>query len=279
MKLSRVATTFDDVQCLDGYTGASLFRGQTDLYDDSRRDGYSVVRRILSTAPSVVMPTRRVVDIDGDKWLVGQNAKDFFKGSAIRVKYITHKATGMAESHSMASILSAAQVPISSFYAAEAWLKGSREIDESSDVTDSSMMYFANSETAIVRGLLKLGGVLYLVRNTHITSSGYMAADVDVLDTPNLETVSFTAKTYNPITATYTTTTTSAKVLRLRWQSKFNYLSMSSLSYQPGDDVVLVLKSAVTPKNGDVIPLLDGNRSVLSVVSDGDCWHLHVRRV
>jgi len=278
MKLSAAAKAFDDTVCFDGYTHAVLFKGQNDLYDDALREGYSVVRRILSTAPYVTIPTRRVLRIDNDSWLVGQGAKDFFKGSPIRIKYILHKASGLAEAHSFASILAATPAPISTFYAADAWLKGGREIDESSDVTDVLTVYFTSNETLAPRNLVKLGSELYLVRNVHRVASGYNAADVDVLDTPNLETVSFSARIYNPITATYTTTTTSAKVLRMRWQSKFNYLSMSSVTYQPGDDVVMVLKSAVTPKNGDVVPLSDGSRTIVSVTADGLCWHLHVRR-
>lgn len=278
MKLSAAAVAFDDLVCVDGYAGTGSFKAQLDLYDDSKRDGYSVVRRILAAAPSVSIPARRVVDIQGDKWIVGQVAKDYFRGSAIRHKHLMHRANGLAESFTIAGILATTPTPTSTFYAAEAWIKGGREIDESSDVTDVLTMYFSTSESVLARTIFKLGGNLHLVRNVHGTASGFNAADVDILDAPNLETVSFASKVYNPVTAAYTTTTTNAKVLRMRWQSKFEYLSMSSQSYQTGDDVVMVLKTALTPKAGDTLPLSDGVRTVLTVTSDGACWHVHVRR-
>jgi hypothetical protein len=220
-----------------------------------------------------------VVDVQGDKWIVGQVAKDYFGNAAIRHKHLLHRANGLAESYSVAAMLAASPVATATFYAAESWVKGGREIDESSDVTDVLTMYYSSSESVLTRTIFKLGGNLHLVRNVHLTSSGYMAADVDILDTPNLETVSFASKVYDPVSASYTTTTTAAKVLRLRWQSKFNYFSMSTKTYETGDDVIMVLKSAVTPKSGDTLPLSDGVRVVLSVTSDGGCWHLHVRRV
>jgi hypothetical protein len=278
MKLSTAAAAFDDLVCVDGYAGTGSFKAQMDLYDDSKRDGYSVVRRILATTPSVSMPARKVVDVKGDKWIVGQVAKDYFRDTAIRHKHLIHKANGLAESYTIAGILATTPAATSTFYAAEAWIKGAREIDESSDVTDVLTMYFSTSESVLTRTIFKLGGNLHLVRNVHGTSSGFNAADVDILDAPNLETVSFATKIYNPVTATYTTTTTSAKVLRIRWQSKFNYFSLSSQTYETGDDVVMVLKTALTPKTGDTIPLSDGVRVVRAVTSDGDCWHLHVRR-
>ena len=278
MKLANAAKAFDDLVCTDGYSATGAFKAQMDLYDDSKRDGYSVVRRILATSPSVVVPARRVVDIAGDKWLLGQVAKDYFGNTAIRHKHLLHRASGFAEIFPIATLLATSPVATATFYAAEAWIKGGREVDESSDVTDVLSMYFSSTEIVLSRSIFKLGGNLHLVRNVHLTSSGYMAADVDILDAPNLEVVSFASKVYNPVTAAYTTTTISAKVLRLRWQSKFNYFSMSSQVYETGDDVVMVLKSAVTPKSGDTLPLSDGTRVVLAVTSDGDCWHLHVRR-
>jgi hypothetical protein len=280
MRLKSVATYFDNLVCRDAYSGTEVFSAQLELYDDARRDGYSVERRVLSLTPSAALPSRRVLDIDGEKWLVGQAAKDFFRGQAIRVKYIIHRADStLGELYSVAALLGATPTPLSTFYVAASWTKASKEIDESSGLTDYLTFHASETETLVPRSVLKIGSNLYMVRNGHPTPSGFEAGEGDVLDAPNLEVAAFKTRTYDAVLSLYTESSLNVKCLRVRWQSKFDYFSMSSHTYQAGDDVVMVRKVDVTPKAGDSLTLSDGARTVVSVLSDGDCWHLHVRRV
>jgi hypothetical protein len=48
MRLSTAARFFDRTLFKDAFVPTTTFRGQFDLYDDSKRDGVTVARRVLS---------------------------------------------------------------------------------------------------------------------------------------------------------------------------------------------------------------------------------------
>jgi hypothetical protein len=279
MKLSAAASHFDNQSFKDSYSGVHALYGQLDLYDDARREGLTSVRRIISMAPALAVPARRALTLGSDVWLLSDSpASDYFRADAIRAKYISHRADGLGEIKTILQELS--NTAGVSAYGAAVWLKGNKEIDESSEVTNSVNIYFASSEAVPDRGLIKLRNVWYIVRYTYSTTTGFVAAVADQLDTPNFETASYARRVYAPITDTYTSTPVSIKVLRLRWQDKFEYLSPASAKYDAGDDVVMVrVADVAAPTTGDLITLTDGVRRVESIQADGSLWHLHVRLV
>ena len=278
MKLSSAASYFDNQSFKDAYSGAHALYGQIDLYDDVRREGLTAVRRIVSMKPGTAMPARRVLTLGSDVWLMsGSPANDYFKAVPIRSKYIAHKADGLGEIKTILQELSnTAGVPA---YVATVWLKGNKEVGESSDITVSANIYFALGEFVVDRNLVKLGTAWYFVRYAYLTTTGFIGAVADKLDDPNFETASYAKRTYSPTTDTWASTPVSIKLLRLRWQSKFEYLSAASSKYAEGDDVVMVRKSDVpVPTTGDTITLSDGVRKVEDIQSDGTLWHLRVKR-
>jgi len=117
------------------------------------------------------------------------------------------------------------------------------------------------------------------VRTTYLSASGFMTGVADALYEPVFETVSYTAKAYNPVTDAYAATAVNVKVLRLRWQSDFEYLTQATDRYLPGDVQVLMPKGVVaSPKAGDALPLSEGAHRVLSVRDEGTYLSLHARR-
>ena len=278
MKLSAVANYFDKQSFKDAYTGAHALYGQLDLYDDVRREGLTAVRRIVSVKPGTAMPVRRALTLGGDVWMMSATpASDYFLTDPIRAKYIAHRADGLGEIKTILQELS--NITGTPAYAATVWLKGNKEVDESSDVTVSANVYLAVSEAAAERSLVKLGTAWYFVRYTYLTTTGFLAAVADKLDAPNFETVSYAKRVYNPVTDAYASTPVSLKVLRLRWQSKFEYLSEASAKYAEGDDVVMVrVADVAAPTTGDLITLSDGVRRVEDIQAEGSLWHLRVRR-
>ena len=278
MKLSSAAGYFDNQSFKDAYSGAHALYGQIDLYDDVRREGLTAVRRIVSMKPGTTMPARRALILGDDVWLMsGSPANDYFKASPIRWKYIAHKADGLGEIKTILQELS--NTTGTPAYVATVWLKGNKEVDESSDITVSANIYFALGEFVVDRNLVKIGTAWYFIRYTYLTTTGFLAAVADKLDDPNFETASYAKRAYNPVTDTWASTPVSIKLLRLRWQSKFEYLSAASSKYAEGDDVVMVRKLDVpTPTTGDTITLSDGVRKVEDIQSDVTLWHLRVKR-
>ncbi len=276
MKLSAAASFFDNQSFKDATTGAHAFYGQLDVYSDSQREGITSVRRIVSVQPGTVVP--KAVTLGSDAWVVSSNpSHDYFRDAAIRTKYIIHRADGLASIKTILQELTTTSG--STAYGAALWLKGSKEVDESSDVDNAFTIYFPAATTLQPKSLISLLGRWYIVRYAYMTATGFAAAVADQLDAPNFETASYAKRIYDPVTDTHTSASVSTKVLRLRWQSKFEYLSLASETYAAGDDVVMVLASAVpTPTTGDLITLSDGVRKVKGIQADGSLWHLHVER-
>lgn len=280
MKLSAASNYFNKTVCRDAYGGRAEVLAQLEPYDDSRRDGYSVERRILSTAPDAQLPPRRVLSIDGEAWIVGQGARDFFKNEVLRIKYLLHRAEGaIGRCFDFPTLLADIPAPIGEMYAAISWVKGLRE-EDSADVTDQMMIYCAESEGSLLASstVMSFGQNLFLIRNTHQISSGFLVCEADSLDAPNVETASFGSRVYDPVSATYTVTAASIKVLRIRWRSRFVYLSQASAKFDSGDDIVIMRSVDGSPKTGDTLTLSDGDRVVVSAQTMGAYMQLHVRR-
>ena len=59
--LFDVAGHFDDVACVDSYTGAALFNAQFSSFIESSPDGSTTQKRTLSLAPTLTIPARRCI--------------------------------------------------------------------------------------------------------------------------------------------------------------------------------------------------------------------------
>lgn len=277
MRLAAAARHFDRQVLADAYGTTVTVRGQFDLFDDSKRDGAVTRRRILSTAPAVSIPARRALQLDGYTWIVGSGNPDYYGAGAIRRKYVLHEADGLANVQTLAEFI--AGTAGMSAYTALDWVKAAKEIDESSDLNDVLGAVFAITENVPGVGVLTLAGKHYLLREPHETAAGFLSVLVDEIKAPALEVGTFTDRTYDAVSDTWTGAATEVGFLRLRWQSHFRYLSQRTLHYQPGDDVLICLQSAAAPKANDQITLADGLWQVLTVQAEGDCWSIHVRRI
>lgn len=275
MKLKNVAKYFDRLVFQDAYQPATTFKGQFDVYDDSKRDGLTIERRIVSVAPEVVVPTRKTVTADGVTWMLGDVARDYYKNEAIRHKYVAHLAQGLATVRTFEETLTSAAGL--SAYASRVWVKGSKEIEESSDVVDVFNIYFAPDEPVVEGMLINLSGRFHLVRSVYPSAGGFLVALVDELAEPVVVTCTTVKRTYRPLTDTFQEVPTSTTALRIRWQSHFKYPNKASETYKPGDDVLVTLKSSTTPKAGDKVVLSGENYCVISVLDEGTVWSMHIR--
>ena len=276
MRLHAAAKHFNRMPCNDGYTGAFLFNGQIILFDDSKRDSEGAERRILELAPEIVPPARRVVEAHGVRYIIGHGYDDSALGGVIRRKFIAHEATYLATWRTLQQVCENAAGTLA--WAAKAWIKDSKEIDESSDMVGVNHLHMATTEAVAVTNIVYFDGVYHIVRKTTKGSAGTLVLTCDEVPEPAIETASLKTGAYDPINETMSITTTSVRVLRLRWQSLFEFRDTLAGPFRPEDLQVVIAKSAATPAVGATLTLSDGDYQVNSVMSETGVWVCKVAR-
>jgi hypothetical protein len=278
MRLAQVAKYFDKVLCQDAFNLSSYFYGQLDLYDDSRRDGATVVRRILSVANDVVIPARRVLLIHGDYWLVGMHEADSYRGEVIRDKHVLHHAQGPCTIATPAQALTTGGV---SSYGSKLWVKDMKELEVSSKLTSFYNIYLPSTEDVERGQVITLGGRVHLVRNTFVSAAGFRVAEGDELEEAAIVAGTFYPQVYAPATDSRTDGAGVAlNVLRFRFQDNYAYTAESAEKFVSGDIRAMIAKglTAAEPAPTDRLALPDGSWSVVSVSDEGTSWGLHLRR-
>lgn len=275
MRLKNIANKYNRTLAGDAH-GVATFMCQVDPTSYFKVDGVAIRKKVMTCAPDVVIPARGVVSIDGEQYLVGTGTPDFWNGEVIRRNYVIQGSDGLAGLTSIANKLANA-IPTSA-YASLAFSRYLPESADSSKYPPQYQIFLAGTESAPADSLVTLDGKWYLVKESYVSTSGLRIVMANMLAEPIFETASFGAKTYDPITDSYSGASTATPIMRVKWQEHFSYLSIGSTTYQRGDVQVLMGK-AVTPKTSDVLTLSDGVWRILAVLDDGAQWSLHVRRV
>ena len=274
MKLQSAARMGDTVVASDAYGTAQVMVG-FDPLSYSKIDGVAVRKRQISAAPSVAMPARGVITIDGQKYLVGHGAPDYWRGKAIRVSYVIQGADGLANLQTIGQALEGT-APVTA-YAAVVFAKYLPDANDSSRMPPQYQVFLAGAEEAPEDTLIGLEGAFYLVKQSYISTSGLRVALANIVDEPCFETVSFANRVYDPVSDSYTSAGTSIKIFRIKWSESFTYLSKASEGFERGDIQVFMLKSS-TPKPSDLLTLSDGSWRILAVQDMGATWRCHARR-
>ncbi len=274
MRLRDAAKRFDDTLASDAYSSAT-FKCQFEVLSYSKIDGVAVKKRQISTAPDVTIPTRRVVTISGQTYLVGHGAPDFWDGDTIRLNYVIQGSDGLASLTNIAAEL-ASEAP-STAYAALVFAKYLPNAEDSSRYPPQYQIFLSGTESAPADSLIYLNSIWYLIKESYISTSGLRVSLANVVEAPNFETVTFNSRVYDPLTDTYAETPSTIKVFRIKWSEHFKYLSKAAEPYERGDQTVWVLK-AVTPDPPDTLTLSDGPWRVQSAQDEGLAWNCHVRR-
>jgi len=278
MDLAAAASYFDKMLCVDAFVPATEFYGPLDVFDDSRRDGATVLRRLLSVADGTVIPARRVLTIAGEQWIVGTHEVDTFRGAVIRDKHILHRAHGAATIRTLQQVLTTGGVAT---YGSKLWVKDSKEVENSSSLTGFFNIYLPSTETAGLGYVIELLGRQHVVRNTFISAAGFLVAESNELEATALQNATFTPRAFSPATDTLTSGTPVAlKALRLRFHDDYEYASASAPKMAPGDIRAFIGKAltAAPPKSNDLLALTDGTWLIISVTDEGTAWGLHLRK-
>jgi hypothetical protein len=276
VKLANAAAYFDKTPCQDAFNpSAAVFMGQLDLFDDSRRDGATVARRILSVKSGTLLPARRVLSIHGEPWIVGAHQPDSFSGAVIRDKYVIHRG----EACTIKTVAQALSTGGTDTYGARVWIKDFKEQEQSSKLESFYSVFLPVGETVAAGQILQMAGRPHLVRNVVMSAAGFLAAESDELASDAIVAGTYRALALNPVTDTVTPTDTAATFLRMRWQDDYAYLTEASDKYTAGDLAAYVAKATIaTARAGDRALLDSVLWQILSVADAGAAWHLHLRR-
>lgn len=273
MDLADASAFFDRTNILDAFSGAVLFQAQIDPYDESKRDAGSAYRRILSVRPGTVMPVHRTVSIHGQTWLVGSEEVDGHEGPH-RTKY-TLQAAKPAQVRTLAQLLAGLTTQV--VYSGVEWLKDSKEVEASSEVSAQFVAYLSE-QFVIQRGqVVTCAGHHYLVTGARLTASGYLAAVAAELDYP-VVTATITTPAFDPVAGSSSAGASSTvAAMRVRWQSLFEYGHQLAERFQEGDDVI-VLPLTSAPAPGSLVTLAGDGWYVLEVRTYGGAAVAHARR-
>ena len=277
MKLSVAARSFDKLTCADAYNLTTTFLGQWDIFDDSKRDGLTIERRILATSPDITMPARKTLAVDGGQWLVGSSHMDYFRSAAIRIKHVLQQTEGLASIKTFAEAI-AVSTGLQA-YAGRSWVKESREEAISSDMLAVYQVFFAEGEAVTAGNLIFLKDRWHLIRAMYTSMGGFLVALSDELPEPVQVSVTFKRRVYVPLTDAYTETTSTVNALRIHWQSHYSYSQEAVDPYAAGDVVLMVRKADVpVVKASDKVTLSGSSYTVASVRDESTCWGLRICR-
>lgn len=275
MRLFQAARRNDTTEAADAYDPTVTFMCQYDPMSFSKIDGVAVRKRTITASPAVQIPARGVITIGADNYVVGHAAPDYWMGEVIRNTYVIQGADGLANLSTIAQAL--AGVPVVTAYAALVFSKYMPDTADNSKYPPQYQVFVAGSESVPADSLIELNGVFFLVKQSYLSTSGLRVALANELPSPVFETINFDARTYDPVTDSYSNSSSSIKIMRVKWSEHYLYLTASSDEYTRGDIQVFMLKG-VTPKPSDTLPLSDGVWRVLSVQDEGSVWSCHVRR-
>lgn len=275
MRLKAAARFFDDTPVYDGYTGEYLWPCQFSSFNDANAVGSTSTRRILSIAPGLQLPARRVIKIFDDVWLVGDGNPDSWKGEPIRQSF------NMKKSNVSVEICTPAQACLGTAgtqaYAQKIYFKDTINSLNNADYDPFWNFFLAPTEPVAKGAFLRAGSQLYRVRSDYVPLEDLRIAQSDSVDAGPVSAV-FTTGAYNPVTDSFAATTVTAPVILLDFTKLYAYQSKASERVASGDMNALVAKASLTPVVGKSLSLSSVDWKILSVESEQDAWLLHLRK-
>lgn len=278
MKIHNAALYFNRDPVYDGYTGAFLFKAKTITPQAaaSASDGSTYHRRTLETAPDVTLPARQVLQIYGDRWVVGNTTPDGFGGVEIRRHFTMKLATHLMHVLTPAQALAAAA-------GTQAYTQGVFYKDMPNTMTDSQFdtfwnFFFALGEAATKGAFLRdENGILYRVRNDYVPAEGLRVAQSDQLDAGCLVSATFDTGSTDPVTEIVTAGTAAVAAIFLEMPKLYAFTHISAPPAQPGDYSVLVPNS-IAPKAGQTFTVGSVKWRVLAAFPENGVQAVHARR-
>lgn len=272
-----VAKHYDDTPVTDAYTSAYLYDAQFATFLEASPDGNTSQRRTMSLAPGLVIPSRRVIQGQGETHLVGYGTVDTFYGQIIRQAFWLKRATGLV------TILTPAQAALGAggvqAYAHLDYLKDVVNSNTDSEYDPFWDIFFAPIEGVAKGHFIEYGSTLYRVRSTHVGIEDLTDAASDQLDAGARVSVTFTSTgAYNPVTDTMAAgSVTTTGILLDRYQF-YELRTEADQLMKAGDKTLVVAASAITPVVGKPLTISGAQWRIEQVTPEQDGYALHIRR-
>lgn len=274
LTLADASRYFDRTPVLDAYTSAIIFYAQVDPYGDAVRDSATAYRRILSVAPGVAIPASRLVKILGAVWIVGDSELDGM-ATAHREKFVLHPAPTLLGQRTLNGYVTGGSPTTS--WGDMVWLKDAKEESSSSRTNPMYTAYLPTSANLAEYNVITVGTTGHLVGPPHTQASGVLSATCSKLEYAVAD-ATLATRVYDPVLGKYTSSTdTTVKCLRVRWQSLYLYGSQGDAKYQEGD-CSLVFPAGTVLATKDRVTLDAQVWSVLAVETLGGAVVAHARR-
>lgn len=276
MRLRDVSRYFDNEQVYDAYTLRPIFKGQLGEFNDASSVGSTLRRRILSIAPHLSVPTRRCVKIGTQSWLAGVSIMDSFQSENVRKTYNLRKATDLFELLTPAQACNTTVGPITA-YAYSEFFKDTVNAQTDSEYSTFWNVFFAPGEGVTQGKFLRVGGRLLRVRQTYVSPEDLQIAQSDELDADWSQPVIFATGAYSPIADAYVAGTATYQAIQLEASKFYRWRAWVEADLHPGDRMVMVRASDVTPVVGRVFQMLSRDWRVVSFQTEQDVWAIHAR--
>ena len=299
MKLANAAKYFDRVSMADAYTGTAMpYKVQFSTFEETDPDGSVARRRTMSMAPGLTLPTRRVVSLLGEIWLLGEPSADAVFDKVIRQTVPMRRVTNLAQALTPGQMVAASTGL--AIYGRLEQMKNTVDTATSSDYLPFFTLVLAgaefknlNSGWAQVPGFFRIeDGTLFRCRTSYPAEDGMTVVEADLIDRYGLTQAQVTTGAYDPVTDTFAGTTSTFQTLVMPTHQLYRRKAEAE-KFKPEDLTVLVrfadypapkvgtplqiripeFNSAAPAPNAPFSPV-----QIVGITLEADCWNLHVRR-
>lgn len=276
MKLRNVSLFWQKAPVTDGYTGASLYVAHTTPYDDRTSSGATARRRTMTVDIAKEAPARRVVDIFGEKWIVGNSNVDSYKGSVVKKNFGLKKATDLATLRTPGQACLATGG--TAFYIQREFFRDTADPMTQADLDAQWNVFCPYNETLAVGSLFVYGTRFARIRSFYTTVDEYQIAEADQLDTDVRQAVTFvTTGAIDTVTDLPVSASVATFALQTDDMKFYRFRAEAEADRKPGDKTVFVAASAVTPLVGATFTMLSKTWRVHQVQAESDAWALRAR--
>ena len=299
MKLANAAKYFDRVSMADAYTGTAMpYKVQFSTFEETDPDGSVARRRTMSMAPGLTLPTRRVVSLLGEIWLLGEPSADAVFDKVIRQTVPMRRVTNLAQALTPGQMVAASTGL--AIYGRLEQMKNTVDMATSSDYFPFFTLTLAgaefknlNSDWAQVPGFFRIeDGTLFRCRTSYPAEDGMTVVEADLIDRYGLTQAQVTTGAYDPVTDTFAGTASTFQTLVMPTHQLYRRKAEAE-KFKPEDLTVLVrFADYPAPKVGTPLqiripefnsaaPVPNAPFSPVQIVGitlEADCWNLHVRR-
>jgi len=201
MDLHQAASAFDHLALVDDVSGLIIGKCQVDLFDDSKREGLSASRRIVSMSPDVAakVPGHSKVRIDGQLWLLATPHHDYWFTQRVRTKFVAIALATTLRVATAANLL--AGQPGQAVPCDVVWNKNDRREAVGDGSYPVYTAYFSPEDTPEVLHYAVMGTDYFRVRAAYVSPSGAHAAELVPLPYGGVKVVQYQGKasTFDPV--------------------------------------------------------------------------------